>query len=225
MRPQIQQRPQLQERRLLHQDPRHRPRRDPFQGQKDRQEERQQGILTHSGGPGREEAQVFQGRPNETGRVRLEDELRRRMHRVRDRHRRPRAQADHPQLCQGDSSKTPRGQQDGRQSRDSHRGLHQGPGPGQQRDEQRTRAHIRRREPAIPQGQRGVAKGRGRRTRLRRGAGAGERRRGQEPAALRRPRPETPALHPVEGGHEPRGQARGWRSGEARHLPPRLLRS
>jgi len=45
---------------------------------------------------------------------------------------------------------------------------HQGPGPGEQGDEQRTRPHLRRRAPAQPQGQRGVAQGRGRRPRLRR---------------------------------------------------------
>ena len=172
MRPQLQPRPHAQERRLLHEDPHHMPGRDQIQSQEDHQEERRQDVYPHPEGPGRKAQKVLQRRPDETRRVRLEDELRRRMPRVRGRHRGPRTQADHPQLRPGDSPQAPGGRQDGRQGRDSHRRLHQGPRPGQPEDEQRARAHLRRRADARPRGQRGVAHRQGRRPRLRWRAGA-----------------------------------------------------
>jgi len=154
-----------------------------------------------------EATEVLQGRPDEAGGVRIHHELRRRAQGVRDRDGDPRPQADHPQLRPGISPPAAGGQQDGRRSRRSRRRLHQGPGPGQQGDEQRARPHLRRRAPARPGGQRGVAQGQGRRPRLRRRAWTGERRRRREAAAVHPPRHKAPTIHPVEGEDEPRREA------------------
>ena len=207
MRLQVQPRPPLQEGRHLREEPRNTPGRDHLHGETGHQPQGRQRALTHIRGPRREATEVLQGRPDEAGGVRIHHELRRRAQGVRDRDGDPRPQADHPQLRPGISPPAAGGQQDGRRSRRSRRRLHQGPGPGQQGDEQRARPHLRRRAPARPGGQRGVAQGQGRRPRLRRRAWTGERRRRREAAAVHPPRHKAPTIHPVEGEDEPRREA------------------
>ena len=105
MRPHVQPRPPLPERRLLRQEPRHVPGRDQVQSQEDHQAKRWPNIYPHPGGPEHKTRKVLPRRQDEARRVRLEDELRRRVPRVRDRDQRPRTQADDTRLRRGDSSK------------------------------------------------------------------------------------------------------------------------
>ena len=116
VRPQVLPRPrvQVQEGRLLHQEAHHKPRRGEVQGGEGGEAHRRQGVLPNPGRPGREAEEVLQGREDDLRRVRLEDELWERQHRVRDGDRDPRPQTDDTQLRPGVGPEAAGGEQDSR---------------------------------------------------------------------------------------------------------------